>query len=567
MMELLAQDAVSNITLGWWKAILILLPFAGWAWLVSTKLDKDARYYHLDVNMWNGCQVGAAVAGLAVMLLIPGTIHIFWITYPIGLLVLATPTLVYWKIRNQRVPASKRFYLTSDAIRSALDKRQEKRAQRAALIHFTDAEGQVRKSPEKESPLQVVHALVEEILSPALESRATRIELQAKPNGTSIVQTIDGVRTKREPIPTEQGVQVIDYLKDIAGLDVDDRRRQQKGRFKLRIHDDTKKVAAVTAGSSSGQLLRMDFDRESQLSKPYDGLGLLPSQMETLSTLYDPSDRHGIVLLGAPSGHGLTTSLYGFLSRHDAYTSNIKTLEREVELQLDGVDHTEHDQATAESDFATNLQSILRRDPDVVMLSHLEDAQTARVASEPGLDGPLLYVPLRSNSIEDQIQQWVTQVGDIKQAIKPLRAVINQRLLRGLCPHCRQPFTPSAEQLKKLNLPANKVQQLYRATGQVQVKNKVEVCPVCKGTGYLGQLAVFEVFYLDDEARKLLINKDLKGARAHARRNKMIYLQEAALSKVLSGETTLEEVMRIFAPAGKSTRKSASTSSPTPAAS
>ncbi|TVQ51625.1 MAG: hypothetical protein EA377_12240 [Phycisphaerales bacterium] len=564
MIDLLAQNAVTNITLGWWKAILILLPFVGWAWLVATKLDKDARYFHLNVPMWNGLQIGGAVVALAVMLLIPGTVHIFWISYPLGLLILAAPTLAYWKHRNERVPASKRYYLTSKVLTDALSSRQEKRASKAALIRFTDSKKQLRSAPQKDSPLQAVHTLTEEIIGPAVDSRASRLEIAAKSGGTVIVQTIDGVRTKRDPIPVEQGVQVIDYLKDIAGLDVEDRRRQQAGKFKLSIEGESKDVSLVTAGSSSGQMVRMDFDRRSQLQKPYDGLGLLPSQMETLETLYDPSDRHGIVLLGAPSGHGLTTTGYSMLSKHDAYTSNIKTLEKEVLLELDGVDHTEFDASTAETDFATNLQSILRRDPDVVMLSNLEDAQTARIASEPGMDGPLMYIPIRANTIEEQIQHWVSQVGDIKQAIKPLRAVINQRLLRSLCPNCRQPFTPSAEQIKKLNLPAERAQQLFRATGQIQVKNKVEVCPVCKGTGYLGQLAVYEVFFLDSEARKLLINKDLKGARAHARRNKMIYLQEAALSKVLNGETTLEEIMRVLSPGGGK-KKPAASGTPTPA--
>ncbi len=171
------------------------------------------------------------------------------------------------------------------------------------------------------------------------------------------------------------------------------------------------------------------------------------------------------------------------------------------------------------------------------------------MATDPGMYGPLLYVPLVADTIVDEIRIWVKLVGDVKQATKGLRAVTNQRLLRTLCPNCRQAYQPSPEQLKKLNLPSDRAKQLYRSSGKVQVKNKIENCPVCGGTGYLGQTAAFEVFLVDDEARKMLGAGDLKGALAHARRHKMIYLQEAALSKVLNGETTIEEVIRVTAPA------------------
>jgi type II secretory ATPase GspE/PulE/Tfp pilus assembly ATPase PilB-like protein len=168
------------------------------------------------------------------------------------------------------------------------------------------------------------------------------------------------------------------------------------------------------------------------------------------------------------------------------------------------------------------------------------------------MKGPLIYLGQQLPGVGEMIRDWVRLVGDVKSAVRSLRAVTNQRVMRSLCPNCRQPYQPSAEQLRKLNLPADKVRQLYRAGGKVQVKNKIEECPVCRGSGYLGQTAAFEVFDVDDDSRKLLGAGDLKGAIAHARRHKMIYLQEAALAKVVSGETTLEEVARATAAPQKS---------------
>jgi type II secretory ATPase GspE/PulE/Tfp pilus assembly ATPase PilB-like protein len=347
-------------------------------------------------------------------------------------------------------------------------------------------------------------------------------------------------------------------MKDLAGLDVQDRRRPQGGDCSLRGPAGATELHVETTGSSNAQLLRVDFDRAKRLHKPFDGLGLLGPQMEVLSALAEPQDRHGIVLLGSPAGHGLSTTSYSLLARHDAFTSNIKSLERDVQVRLDGVDQIRFDPNNPDVDYATHLQSILRRDPDIVLTAELPDSETAAVAAEPGMQGPLIYIPQRAGSIPEQIRQWVKCVGEVKPAMKPLRAVMNQRLIRTLCPNCRQAYQPSAEQLRKMGVPggAGRVKELYRASGKIQVKNKIESCPVCGGSGYLGQTGIFEVLPVDDEVRKLLVASDLKGAMAQARRSKMIYMQEAAIAKVLSGETSLEEVIRVTAPeaAAKSAR-------------
>jgi general secretion pathway protein E len=329
---------------------------------------------------------------------------------------------------------------------------------------------------------------------------------------------------------------------------VTDRRRRQTGEFKARGPSGESVLTVITAGSSTGQTIRIEIDREKRLHKPFDGLGLLAPQIEALRTIEPPHERHGIVLIGAPSGHGLSTTAYSFLARHDAYTSNVKTLEREVQVWLDGVDQIQWDPTNPDVDYAINLQSILRRDPDIVLTAEILDNETAKVAAEPGIKGPLIYVQQPLPTITDQIRDWVKKVGDVKEATRGLRLVTNQRLLRSLCPNCRQPYQPTPEQIKKLNLPAKKVTQLYRAGGKVQVKNRIEDCPVCGGNGYLSQTAVFEMMVVDEEGRKLLATGDLKAALAHARRNKMIYLQEAALSKVISGETDLDEVVRVLSP-------------------
>lgn len=391
----------------------------------------------------------------------------------------------------------------------------------------------------------------EDIVGPAVDARATAVDVQIGKAGCAVTQTVDGVRYKREGITPERALGAVDLFKSLAGLDVSDRRRRQVGAFSMKGPNGETKANLTTAGSSDGLVLRVEFNRAERLSRPFDNLGLLPQQLEALRTLAEIENRHGIVLVSAPAGHGLTTSMYSMLGRHDAYTANIKTLEREVMLELAGVDHQEWDPTNPDVDYATALQSILRRDPDVVMTDFVRDRETAKVVVDPGMQGPIIYVPVRAPSIGEAIRDFAQQVGDVKTAVKSLRAVTNQRLARQLCPQCKQAYQPSPEQLKKLGLPSGKVQQLHRPGGKIQVRNKIEPCPICQGTGYLGQVAFFEVMLVDGEVRKLLAAGDLKGAVAAARRNKMIYLQEAALAKAASGETSIEEIVRVTAPPKK----------------
>jgi len=534
------------------KPFLLFLPFLAWAWLVSAKLDKDARYFHLNPRRWNGMHLAAGAAAFLAMLFVP----IFWVGWPIGVAILLAPVLVYWRVRNSKVPESQRFHLTSETLAARMEARRQAKAAHVAMLQFYDAEGKLRDVPLKDDPRYPVHMLGEDVICPALDARASMVEMRVEQGGCAVAQLVDGIRYKREPVSAEMALKVVDYLKDLAGLDVEDRRRRQTGKFRLTGPAGVTEIVATTAGSSAGLVLRLEFDRANRLDRPFDTLGLLPAQLQSLAPLAEVHDRHGIVLVAAPPGQGLTTSMYSLLARHDPYTANIKALEREVQFEIDGVDHIQWDPTNPDVDYATNLQSILRRDPDVVMVSFIKDADTARVVVDPGMQGPLLYVPQRCGSIAEQIREWVKQVGDIKKATRALRAAINQRLLRTLCPNCRQAYQPTPEQLKKLNLPASKVSQLFRAGGQVQLKGKVESCPICGGSGYFGQTGIFEVLIVDEEARRLLSKGDLKAVLAHARRNKMIYLQEAALAKVANGETTIEEVVRVTAPAKSSTAAS-----------
>lgn len=545
---LILASQESAVLVSIYKPILLAATFLPWAWLVSSKLDKDARFYHFAVTHWNTAHLVAGAAALAAGLFIP----IFWIGWPVALLVLAGPVLVYWKYRNDRVPEEERFRLSGEGIGAALERRRSAKLTREALLRFTDSADKQRTPPDNDSPLHRVHMLAEDLIGPALDSRAGFLDMLIAKDGAQVGQSIDGIRYKREPLPAEASLSLLDFLKDLAGCDVADRRRRQTGRFSLTGPRGRTIVNLTTQGSSQGIVLRLDFDRAERLNRAYDTLGLLPPQKQVLDELQSGPGRRGIVLVSSPPGHGLSSTLYALLGRHDAYTSNIKTLEREVMVRHDGVDHQQWTGLAGEPEYATALQSILRRDPDIVLTDFIKDAETARVVTDPGPDGPLIYIPIRAGSTAEAIDLWMQTVGDPKRAVRSLKAVTCQRLVRTLCPQCRQAYQPTAEQLARLGLPAGKVTQLYRANGKVQVKNRIEPCPVCNGIGYFGQTAIFEVFGIDDEARKLLVKGDIKNALLHARRNRMPILQQAALARLAAGDTTPEEIVRVTAPNRKS---------------
>jgi len=552
MSTLFLAQASGIIALSWWKMLLMVFPYIGWAWLIGNKLDKDARFHHFNVTAWNSAHLIAGLIALGAMLFLP----IFWAGWPVGVAILYAPIMVYWKIRNEAVPEAQQFYLTGATIAERFESRRVQKAARNALIQFKNSKGIALPAPLKDDPEYPVHMLSEDLLGPAIDERATRLELTVTPKGCAIARTVDSVRFRSDPMNTDDALKIVDYIKGIAGLDIEDRRRRQKGKCQLIGPDGKVELTLTTAGSSSGQSLRIDFDLANQINKPFDTLGMLPAQLEVMSALEESHDRHGTFLVGAPRGQGLTTTCYALVGRHDAYIANIKTLEREILLRLDGPDQIQFDPSNPDIDYATNLLSILRRDPDVVLTADVGESEIAQIIAESNMDGPLIYVPQALGSIVDQIRRWVKLVGNVREATSGLRMVSNQRLLRKLCTNCRQAYQPTPDQLRRLNLPSSKVKELYKAGGKVEIKGKIENCQICRGTGYLGQLAAFEVLDVDAEIRKILSTGDMKSAMSHARRNKMIYLQEAALSRVISGETTVEEVIRVTTPS-KNDRKSA----------
>ncbi len=552
---LLADTAISVQLLSVYKPFLVALVVLPYAWLISSVIDKDVRYYHLNEKVWNAACVGTLLAGLACVLFIP----LFWVGWPLMLLMFVGVSWGYWKYRDPKVPKGKQFDLFAGKWAAYSARRKAAKAFGEVTASFSDAKGNKQVPPGKEDPLFEVHLAAEQLILSALARRAARLDLVPGSNAHASSIVVDSVRVGREAVASDVAARLIDYLKTAAALDTKDRRKRVRGSIRMDVGGGRVNLLLTAWGASAGQSMRIDIERDKQLTRPFEALGLLPAQVDAITQgLSDVKE--GVVLVAAPPGQGLTTLGCSLLTRHDSYVNNIKTLEKVVERKLEGIDHLEWDSTDPSADFAARLQTVVRRGPDIVLASDLTDPGTAGVFVHPNNAGVLFYGLIPTESAQVAIATFLKASGDPKAAAARLRLVVVQRLARTLCTECRQAYQPTPDQAKRLGVPEGKAIQLYRAGGKVQVKNDIVDCPTCGGTGFGGVTGLFEVLRVDGPSAAILATGDTAGAYTAMRRAfKTPTAQECGLLRVRNGETSLEEIARVFAP-----KASASKPAPVP---
>jgi general secretion pathway protein E len=265
-------------------------------------------------------------------------------------------------------------------------------------------------------------------------------------------------------------------------------------------------------------------------------LGLDGHKLDLVDTLIHQS--HGIVLVTGPTGSGKTTTLYAGLSRINTTDKNIITIEDPIEYQLHGVGQIQVN-PKIELTFASGLRSILRQDPDVIMVGEIRDAETAKIAIQAALTGHLVFSTLHTNDSCGAITRLIDMGIEPFLVASSVIAVMAQRLIRRVCPSCREAYRPSVEELRQLGMSADRLEgnTVYRIG---------PTCPDCKHTGYRGRLGIHELLIIDDEVRNLTMKAaDSASIRRVAAAKGMNSLREDGAEKVLAGMTTVEEVLRV----------------------
>ena len=540
----LAVNPIAVYLVSTYKPILIFLTILPYAWVISTVIEMDSRKRRLFPERWGGLALAVFVIGITTVLFVP----IFWIGWPLMIAMFMAVPYSYWKFRDKRVAPADKFDIFATKLAAFKAKRKMKQAFDEVTASYGTGKGKFITPPEKGAPDFDTHLNTERMLVPSLPARASRVELAPVTGGYLTVQTVDSIKNRRETYPADVAVKMIDLLKSAAGLDIKERRKRQSAILGMKIGDGEVKFLMTTWGSSGGQILRLELDREKQLTIPFDQLGMLPIQAQTLKDALE-NVPGGVVLVLVPPTHGLTTLGYALLTQHNAYTSDIKTIERQVDRRLEGVTQLAWIAGEATNEYSTALQSIVRRGPNVMLVSDITDAGTGPILTHANSQNTLFYVLIPTDSVTIGLSTYLKAVGDPKSAANSLRAVVAGRLVRKLCPDCRQPFQASPDQSKRLGAAAGKPLQLFRASGKVQVKNEIVDCGNCQGTGFLGTVGVFEVVRPDDRGREMLIAGDIPNAYQQMRRAYRTPLtQECALLKVRTGETSLEEIARVFVP-------------------
>ena len=521
------------------KPILVLLVAGGWAWAVAF-LDKDAGFFYLQRERFNLIQIAAAVLGFGSMLFLP----FFWLGFPLGLLLLAGGLAGYVYYRNPQVPEPERWTWSLDSFRQRRAEAAEAKQQSNATLTMTGPDGKPVALPGPGDPDLPQYLEFDKLLAFALPRNANQIDLSVDTSQAKYRTHVDGVRYPNEAPEPAEAVKLIDYIKKVAGLDLQDRRRKQEANLDIRVENwGAHQLRVVSAGSTKGLQMQISIDPEKSSNIPLEHLGFVPNQLEPLRALLNQPGK--TILVAAAPQQGKTTTIYSLLHTHDPYTSSIVTLEEEILAELEGVDHNTIPRGKPAGEFNDQLSNLIRSGPNVVMVSKLADEKTAQLLAEAS-DEIRTYVPIDQPDAITALRQWVQIVGDAPLVGQTLGAVMAQRLLRRLCHTCRVPYSPDPAALQKLNLPADRVGELYRNSGKVMAKDKEVICPDCHGLGYRGRIGIFELMVIDAPAAKFIAAGELDSLRLHLRKQKMLYLQESALAKVVDGFTDIKEVTRVM---------------------
>lgn len=375
-----------------------------------------------------------------------------------------------------------------------------------------------------------------DIFGKAIRLRATDIHLEPKTGEALAVRCrIDGMMQNIATVEGLAGRALVSAVKVLADMDIAERRRPQDGTFAVLAEGKKFDVRAASGPTSFGEKMALRLlDAGGDLVKGgLKSLGMSKTMLAQLeSIIHQP---HGMLIVCGPTGSGKTTTLYTALGEIDVFSRNIVTIEDPIEYRLDNISQTAVNNA-AELTFAKILRSVLRQDPDVILVGEVRDRETAEIAMQAALTGHFVFTTLHANDTATTVTRLLDIGIEISLIQSAVTAVLAQRLVRVLCPKCKEAYPAPDEFRKKMGVPPDKELTIYREKG----------CAACLNTGFRGRTGVHELLVFNDEIKDLLVgHPSIQALRAAGRRNGMRTLQEAGLTKVLQGVTSIAEVGRM----------------------
>ena len=377
--------------------------------------------------------------------------------------------------------------------------------------------------------------LVNSIIERAVDERASDIHIEPREDDLYVRMRIDGIMREILTVPKDLQNSVISRLKVISGLDISERRIPQDGRFNVHTRGKDIDLRVSTLPTVYGEKIVARLLDKSDGRVTKEKVGLTGRDEEIFDKMMQWHS--GVLLLVGPTGSGKTTTMYAMINELNKPEVNLVTLEDPVEYNVDGVNQVQINEKTGMT-FAAGLRAILRQDPDIVAVGEIRDGETAEIAMRAAITGRLVLSTIHTNDAVGTIERLYDIGVEPYLTASALRGIISQRLVRRICPQCKQAYEPSMDELEDLRLPKKPGMKFYKGAG----------CPECFNTGYRGRAAIFEMLPMSTEVRELISERAKRSIieeKLKSSQTGFVSMRENALRMMLEGVTTAEEVLRV----------------------
>jgi type II secretory ATPase GspE/PulE/Tfp pilus assembly ATPase PilB-like protein len=414
----------------------------------------------------------------------------------------------------------------------AIDKLLEGMEGGSDLVQLADqAPPEELNISEAEASERPVVRLVDLIISEGILSRSSDIHIEPEEGGVAVRYRIDGVLRQVMKIPRQAGLPLISRIKIMSSLDIADRMRPQDGRARVAVNGQPIDLRVSTLPAAQGEKVVIRILDSRATVKSLESLGFNPGETEAITALLQ--NHEGVILVTGPTGSGKTTTLYSMINQIKTEGVNIVTVEDPVEYRMQGIVQVQV-QEKAGLTFGSALRSILRQDPNVILVGEIRDKETAQIAVQASLTGHLVLSTLHTNDAANAVTRLVDIGVEAYKIAAALRGVIAQRLMRKLCPTCKEVWMEAPPEKLRKWIPTGT--PLYRAAG----------CPDCAMTGYRGRFSIIEVLTVSPEVERRIAGGEPAARIADAaRRAGMKSLWDSGLAHVTRGESTIDELMRV----------------------
>ena len=521
------------------KFVIFLVLFFLWLLLIGW-VYRDALEVGTKEVFWTGVVVGTGAAATIIWLVVP----VFIVGMLFYLVAVGATSVSYVMHRNARVPDFNRV-LTAEHIKGLLSSGTKKLDVEGEFVFITANNNEV-PVPEPKTPDFFGYKAAYELFTDTKRRRASDIVFSPKPESYGVTYYVDGAGLQQPGLARERAEYLIRFLKNLADLDAEERRKPQAGRVTIQQDEGGLDWELKTAGSTAGEQVILRQVAQHQIKK-LDEMGLTAEQCQQLNKLREV--KGGVFIVAGPKANGVTTTFYALLRGHDAFLNSVSTLEKQLSAELPSITQNVFTLGdTGITTYGKKLESVVRMGPDIIGVADCEDGETAQIACAAAKDAKLVYITLEADNVMRALGKWIKLVGDKNLVAETLVGISAQRLLRKLCEQCKQGYEPNRELLRKFNIPAEKTKVLYRAGKMVYNKRgKGNTCEDCQGTGFVGRTGIFETIIIDNRLREVVKQSEsLSQIGTEFRRAKMIYLQEQALRMVVAGETAINEMVRVF---------------------